>query len=134
MSAKLTLEQWAQSTRAHKLLSENLKTNIEVYVNDFLEGEDPKEAQELKDAFLRMNLIMVRQFQEQLKSQQSSKTCPYCQKRGAFFGSGKHFCKRLNRLVDSKKECICNARFSGVDEAAYAAHGCPACVCNLEKN
>ena len=26
-------------------------------------------------------------------------------------------------------ECRCDARFSGVDEAEYAARGCPSCTC-----
>ena len=32
------------------------------------------------------------------------------------------------------KDCICDARFSGMDEAEYCARGCPSCTCHLTEN
>ena len=35
------------------------------------------------------------------------------------------------RLTEIKKrnKCVCDARFSGIDEAEYRARGCPSCEC-----
>ena len=32
-----------------------------------------------------------------------------------------------------EQECICDARFSGLDEAEFCARGCPNCTCNFIK-
>lgn len=52
----MTLDEWSESTEAHKFLVENLKANMDAYGID--EG--------YQDDLLRVNLIMIRQFEEQI--------------------------------------------------------------------
>lgn len=67
----LTLDEWSESTTYHKMLTNNLKTNIDVYFEGAFELDYPEgnkeELQEMKDGLLRTNLIMIRQFEEQIK-------------------------------------------------------------------
>lgn len=51
-----TLDEWVYSNVDTTLLMENLMANIEVYCPDLPQDE--------KEALLRLNLIMVRQFTE----------------------------------------------------------------------
>jgi hypothetical protein len=50
----MTLDEWSESTEAHRLLKRNMQTNFNVYLHFMTEDE--------KAELLRMHLIMVRQF------------------------------------------------------------------------
>jgi hypothetical protein len=63
----MTLEEWSQSTAAHRLLTENLKVNLEVMLNDPAELLITQK-DEVIQSLMRLNLIMVRQFEEMVKN------------------------------------------------------------------
>lgn len=73
-----TLDEWAVSTPAHKLLRDNLTTNQGVYITP--EGCD-------FDGLMRTNMIMIRQFADQILKQDKARImklfskavqCPEC--------------------------------------------------------
>lgn len=51
-----TLEEFFESSEALRFLVENLKANMEVYCEDYTEDD--------KESFMRVNLIMIRQYLE----------------------------------------------------------------------
>jgi hypothetical protein len=56
----MTLDEWSESTKEHKLLKSNLKINLKMMVGEHLDEEE-------LESLLRLNLIMVRQFEEDSK-------------------------------------------------------------------
>lgn len=66
----MTLDEWSESTEAHQKLKTNLQANIDVYLSDLTMRsvyEDLKSFKEWKESFLRFNLIMVRQFESEIR-------------------------------------------------------------------
>lgn len=42
--------------------------------------------------------------------------------------------EQLEKALEEIGVCVCDARFSGNDEAEYRARGCPSCSCESDYN